>query len=126
MSSGRAANGAHGAVPFEARVREEVWESLISMLRVYASAASMGRGEFTVSSAADAAWVRHQGNTLGLTFSAADGLASWRMTAPGGQERRASFQILPSGALISEGEEKELDQAALEWIEELAGEGARS
>jgi len=126
VSSGRAANGARGAVPFEVRVRWEVWESLVSMLRVYATAASLGRGEFTVTSAADAAWVRHKGNTLGLCFSAADGLASWRMTAPGGQERQASFQILPSGALISGGKEKELDEAALEWIEELAGEGAQS
>ncbi len=126
MSGGRAANGTCGEISFEARVRREVWESLVSMLHVYASAASMGRGEFAVTSASDAPWVRHNGRTLGLRFNAADGLASWRMTAAGGQERRASFQILPTGALISGGEEKELDQAALEWIEELAGEGAQS
>ena len=124
--SAAAAHAEPETVSLAVRVRQEVWESLVSMLRVYANAASLSRGEFAVTSGAGAAWVRHKGETLALCFNPADGLASSKMTGAGGRERESSFQILPSGALIFEGEEKELDQAALDWMEELAHAGAAS
>jgi hypothetical protein len=109
------------AVPFEVRVRWEIWESLVSMLRVYAIAAAE-RGEFTVTATYAAAWVTHKSHVLGLSLNPIDGAATWRL-AEQGLHRQGGFQVLESGMLGFPGEEKQLDEAAIDWIEELARAG---
>ena len=112
-------------VSYVVRVRWELWESLISMLRVYANAASLTHGEFIVTALSDAAWVQHNGYFLALRLSAADGVVSWALKGPAGVHHRRSFELLESGVLLSAGEETELDRAAIDWIEELTAIAAR-
>jgi hypothetical protein len=107
------------------RVRWELWESLISMLRVYANAASLTHGEFIVTALSDAAWVQHNGYFLALRLTAADGVVSWALKGPGGVHRRRSLELLENGVLVSDREEMELDRAAIDWVEELTRIAAR-
>lgn len=110
------------AIPFEIRVRREIWESFVSMLRVYASAAA-GHGEFIVTAFPGAAWIKHKDNILALCFEPADGTATWSFTKADVSRQRGSFQILESGFLSFDGQEKQLDEAAIDWIEDLARAG---
>ena len=107
------------AVPLEVRVRWEIWESFVAMLRVYANAASIDRGEFTVTALHAAACVTHEDNVLRLSFDPLNGEATWRFSEEG-LRRQGSFRILESGALSFDGQEKQLDEAAIDWIEALA------
>ncbi len=106
--------------PSEVRVRREIWESLVSMLRVYAYAAGLDRGEFTVTPLSDAVCVEHKGCVLCLSFIPADGRAGWRLMDLDCMKGWGNFQILESGKLNIYGQEKELDLAAIDWIEDLA------
>ncbi len=117
-------DGAEEEVPFEVRVRWEIWESFVSMLRVYASAAAE-RGEFTVTATNAAVWVAHKNHVLGLSLNPIDGAATWKF-AQQGLHRQGSFQVLESGMFRFPDEEKQLDEAAIDWIEELARAGRSS
>lgn len=100
-------------------IRAEIWESLLSMLRVYAYAASVNHGEFRLTSAPpDTLRIEHEGLTLRLSLDAASGAGSWRR-AEAGIERSGDLRIQDDGGLLVDGTEKDLDQAAIEWIEDL-------
>ncbi len=100
------------------RVRQEVWQSLLSMLRVYAYAASMSNGEMVVTETAPyAASLEHKGHTLVLSFDVRSGKGSCR--PPGPAQVPGDFEILEDGRLRFAGVEKQLDEAAIDWVEQL-------
>jgi hypothetical protein len=105
-------------VPYPVEVRRHVWESLVSMLQVYAHAASLGGKEFVVTSSSDQAWVKHQDSALSLHFSPETGEGIWRITKPA-QEECGEFRIEEDGTLTFPAGPKPLDAAAIEWIEHL-------
>ena len=55
-------------VDYPVQVRRHVWESLVSMLRVYAHAASLNGKEYAVTSGPEEAWVKHGDCTFHLSF----------------------------------------------------------
>jgi hypothetical protein len=97
--------------------RREIWESLVSMLRVYANAASLGGRAYLVTSASDQAWVKHEGHVLDVCFRGKNG--TWRLGQTQGE-----FAIEEDGTLMFPGGEKALDEAAIEWIESITQLGA--
>jgi hypothetical protein len=105
-------------IPYPVLVREQVWESLVSMLRVYAHAASLNGTEYVVNSHADEAHVKHQDSLLTLHFDPDSGEAVWRITQPE-REEWGAFHIQEDGALHFPAGPKALDAAAIEWIEQL-------
>jgi hypothetical protein len=107
-------------VPGSSLVRREVWRSLVSMLRVYAHAASLNYGEHAVSeTGADVVTLAHQEATLEINFHPASGMAAWILRHQGRAETSGLFTMSDAGAIEFDGKEKELDRAAIEWIEEL-------
>lgn len=107
----------NAASPVE--VRRQIWESLVSMLRVYAHAASLNGIVYTVTSSSDAAWLRCGGWELEISYSAEDGAASWQLSQPPREVRGEEFRIEADGTLAFPGGLKELDLAAIEWVEKL-------
>lgn len=100
-------------------VRRQVWHSLVSMLQVYAHAASLNGRSFSVTSNASETVVRHEDAVLTVSMDAATGRASWRSVRPG-REEHGGFTIDPHGALNFPSGEKELDAAAIDWMDHLA------
>jgi hypothetical protein len=100
---------------YPAEVRRHVWESLVSMMQVYAHAASLNGKEYVVSSSADKIWVRHQDRTLTITFDPGSGEASWSVARPECEEV-GEFHIDEHGALIFPAGPRALDTAAMDWI----------
>jgi hypothetical protein len=78
-------------------VRSHVWESLVSMLRVYAHAAG------------------HGDSALMLRFSPDSGEGDWCVTHPE-REECGAFRIDEHGTLTFPAGPKEIDQAAIDWI----------
>jgi hypothetical protein len=104
----------------DARVRREVWQSLLSMLRVYAYATSLSHGEILViETSPDRALLEHKGHTLVLGFDVRSGQGSCLL--PGSKKVEGGFEILADGRLRFAGIEKQLDEAALDWVEQLTG-----
>ncbi len=104
----------------DARVRREVWHSLLSMLRVYAYAASLSHGEILViETAPHRALLEHKGHTLVLAFDVRSGKGSCHQ--PGSKKVPGGFEILADGRLRFAGIEKQLDEAAIDWVEQLTG-----
>jgi hypothetical protein len=107
-------------VDCEVQVRRQVWESLTSMLRVYAHAAGLNAGdEYLVTSTSEEASVKHRDSALSLRFNPESGEGCWRVIQP---EREAfgEFRIEADGTLNFPAGSKPLDAAAIEWIEHLA------
>ena len=96
-------------------VRCHVWESLVSMLRVYAHAAGLNGRAYEVTSGSDAAWVKHQESALSLHFSPDNGEGDWCVTHPE-REECGAFRIDEHGSLTFPAGPKEIDQAAIDWI----------
>jgi hypothetical protein len=73
---------------YPVQVRRHVWESLVSMLRVYAHAASLNGKEYVVTSALrPEAWVKHGDCTAEPLLSRPDtGEGSWRVKQPEREE----------------------------------------
>jgi hypothetical protein len=99
-------------------VRQQVWESLVGMLRVYAHAAGLHGNAYVVTSGSDAASVEYGRCVLDICFSADTGAAIWRLTQPAGEDQ-GEFQIDEHGTLIFPDGPKELDTAAIDWIHQL-------
>jgi hypothetical protein len=99
-------------------VRSHVWESLASMLRVYAHAASLNGGPYIVTSASNDATVKHEDSTLILHFSPDTGEGNWCATHPE-REECGAFRIDEHGTLTVPAGPKEIDQAAIDWIGHL-------
>jgi hypothetical protein len=107
-------------VDCEVQVRRQVWESLASMLRVYAHAASLNAGdEYLVTSTPEEAVVKHRDSALTLRFSPETGVGCWRIIQPG-RDEFGEFRIEADGTLNFPAGSKPLDAAAIEWIEHLA------
>jgi hypothetical protein len=100
------------------QVRSQIWESLVTMLRVYAHAASLGGKEYVVTTVANRAWVKHGDCSLVICFRPETGAASWRVIQPK-WETWGAFQIEHDGALTFPEGEKPLDAAAIDWMEQL-------
>jgi hypothetical protein len=98
-----------------AEVRAHVWESLVSMLRVYAHAAGLNGNAYVVTAGSDAATVNHQDSELSLHFSPETGEGNWCVTHPE-REECGVFRIEEDGSFSSPAAPKEIDQAAIEWI----------
>jgi hypothetical protein len=100
------------------QVRSQIWESLVTMLRVYAHAASLGGKEYVVTTVANRAWVKHGDCSLVICFRPETGAASWRVIQPK-RETWGAFQIEHDGTLTFPEGEKPLDAAAIDWMEQL-------
>jgi hypothetical protein len=102
------------------QVRGHVWDSLVSMVRVYAHAASLNAGdEYLVTSTSEGASVKHRDSALNLRFNPENGDGSWRIIQPV-REEFGEFRIEADGTLNFPAGSKPLDAAAIEWIEHLA------
>jgi hypothetical protein len=99
-------------------VRSHVWESLVSMLRVYAHAASLNGSPFIVTSESNEAKVEHEDSALILHFSPDTGEGNWCATHPE-REECGAFRIEEDGTLTFPAGPKEIDQAAIDWIGHL-------
>ncbi len=100
------------------RVRSQIWESLVTMLRVYAHAASLNGKEYVVTTVSNRAWVKHGDCSLIICFRPETGAASWRVVQPE-RETWGAFQIEQDGTLTFPEGEKPLDAAAIDWMEQL-------
>jgi hypothetical protein len=105
-------------VGYSIQVRRQIWESLVSMLRVYAHAASLNGKEYVVTGSEEAAEVKYQDSVLNLDFDSATGEAGWRITQPE-REEWGVFRIEEDGTLNFPAGAKPLDTAAIDWIELL-------
>jgi hypothetical protein len=106
-------------VDYGVQVRRQVWDSLTSMLRVYAHAAGLNAGdEYLVTGASEEALVKHRDSALSLQFRPETGEGCWRIIQPG-REEGGEFRIDADGTLNSPAGPKALDAAAIEWIEHL-------
>jgi hypothetical protein len=99
-------------------VRHHVWESLVSMLRVYAHAASLHGNAYEVAAGAESARVKHQESALNLKFSTETGEGDWCVTHPE-REECGAFRIEEDGKLTFPVGPKELDAAAIDWLDHL-------
>jgi hypothetical protein len=105
-------------MPHPIHVRSQIWESLVTMLRVYAHAAGLNGKEYVVTSGSDQAWVKHGDCLLRVCFRSEDGAATWRITKQE-RETQGEFQIEEDGTLVFPDGAKALDAAAIDWIEQL-------
>jgi hypothetical protein len=105
-------------VDYPVQVRRHVWESLVSMLRVYAHAASLNGKEYAVTSGPEEAWVKHGDCTLHLSFHPDTGEGMWRINHPE-REELGEFRIDEDGTLTFPAGPKPLDVAAIDWMELL-------
>jgi hypothetical protein len=96
-------------------VRSHVWESLISMLRVYAHAASLNSSPYVVTGSSTGARVEHGDSLLSLHFSPDTGEGDWCVIHLE-REECGAFRIDEHGSLILPAGPKEIDQAAIDWI----------
>jgi hypothetical protein len=99
-------------------VRLQVWESLLTMLQVYAHAASLSGKEFVMTTASNRAWVKQGHCSLILCFRPETGASTWRVTQAE-KETWGEFQIEKDGVLTFPEGEKPLDTAAIDWMEQL-------
>jgi hypothetical protein len=100
------------------QVRSQIWESLVTMLRVYAHAASLSGEEYVVTTLSNRAWVKHGDCSLIICFRPQTGASTWRLIQPE-RETWGEFQIEKDGALTFPDGEKPLDAAAIDWMEQL-------
>ena len=99
-------------------VRRQIWESLVSMVRVYAHAASLGNDTYEVAATAEAVRMTTAESTLHIAYSPLSGNAQWNLRKPG-HDAEGTFHIGEEGHLIFPEGEKELDAAAIDWVEQL-------
>jgi hypothetical protein len=100
---------------YPAQVRGHVWESLVSMMQVYAHAASLNGKEYVVTSDSGKISVKHEANVLTISFRPDTGDASWVVTRPSCEEM-GEFRIDEHGTLVFPAGPKALDTAAIDWI----------
>ena len=99
----------------EAEVRSEVWHSLVSMLRVYAHAASLNGKPYAITSTDSTALIQYEECSLTISFSPEAGWATWGLIGPG-RDEHGHFQIDEHGAVHFPDGPKELDTAAIDWM----------
>jgi hypothetical protein len=89
------------------------------MLQVYAHAASLNGRPFAVTSTEFGAVVRYEEASLTISFNPQTGYATWRSIRPG-REKHGCFDIDEHGALNFPLGPKDLDAAAIDWMDHLA------
>jgi hypothetical protein len=93
------------------------------MVRVYAHAAALNGVACDVTVSADEAVVTRKGGTLTIRCSEETGEGSWRLihlvTGSGECEEWGEFHIDEHGVLVFPAGPKELDTAAIDWIDHL-------
>ena len=102
-----------------AEVRRQVWHSLVSMLQVYAHAAGLHGKPYAVTTTVSSAAVKYGNASLTISFTPEEGVAVWRLIRSSSQEQ-GSFEIDEHGALQFPGGPKELDMAAMDWMDHLS------
>jgi hypothetical protein len=100
---------------YPAQVRAHVWESLVSMMQVYAHAASLNGKEYVVTSDSGKVSVKHDARVLTISFAPDTGEACWMVTRPECEES-GEFRIDEHGTLVFPAGDKALDTAAIDWI----------
>jgi hypothetical protein len=100
---------------YPAQVRVHVWESLVSMMQVYAHAASLNGKEYVVTSDSNKVSVKHDASVLNISIHPETGEAHWSVKRPGCEES-GEFRIDEHGALVFPAGPKDLDTAAIDWI----------
>jgi hypothetical protein len=100
---------------YSAEVRGHVWESLVSMMQVYAHAASLNGKEYVVTSDSNKVSVKHQASALTISFHPDTGEAHWMVNRPECEES-GEFRIDEHGTLVFPAGPKDLDTAAIDWI----------
>ena len=100
---------------YPAEVRRHVWESLVSMMQVYAHAASLNGKEYVVTSDSGKVSVKHDASVLTISFDPDTGQANWMVTRPECEES-GEFRIDEHGTLVFPAGDKALDTAAIDWI----------
>src|ERR1700743_2928816 len=101
-------------------VRSHVWESLVSMLNVYAHAAGLNGSPYIITSCSNDASVKHEDSLLSLHFTPATEEGNCSLTPPE-REECGAFRIDEHGSLTEPAGPKEIDQAAIDWIGYLGG-----
>ena len=99
-------------------VRRQIWESLVSMIRVYAHAASLNSGEYGVASTGADVWVTRDQRSLHISYSAKSGAARWILETPG-PAAQGEFEIDQDGHILFPEGPRELDEAAINWVHQL-------
>lgn len=99
-----------------ADIRRQVWRSVISMVRVYASLESIRMREpiHLTETTMHSAAVEIGSVRLELIINLESGWGGWRLAGEAGE-----FAISDSGLLLVDREQKELDIAAMEWLDKL-------
>jgi hypothetical protein len=100
---------------YPSQVRGHVWESLVSMMQVYAHAASLNGKEYVVMSDSNKVSVKHEASVLTISFHPDTGEASWMVNRPECEES-GEFRIDEHGTLVFPAGPKDLDTAAIDWI----------
>jgi hypothetical protein len=100
-------------------VREslELWQSLISMVKVYAANPSLGSERVVVNEASlNQTRVMCGVATLRLSLDFTDRIGEWQLEPSRELGDAGSFQLLPNGSVKWNKEEQQFDHAAIEWI----------
>jgi hypothetical protein len=102
-----------------AEVRREIWESLVSMVRVYAHAASLGTKTYAVTTGSSVIWVKCESCVLEIGCSFDSGEGRWNLSQPRTEEQAGRIVIEADGRLVLPDGPKELDEAAIDWIRQI-------
>lgn len=99
------------------KVRKEIWRSLIATFRVYASLEALGHGNVARirETGRDGLTIELNNRKLVLAMDVKNGRGEWDMESSAGE-----FTLSDSGVLMIGSEPKELDAAAIEWLERLS------
>ena len=99
--------------------RAEIWESFVSLLRCYAAAASVPGSEYRVINEDGVTLVEFEQRVLAFHFEPGSGEATWQLSERG-TESRGAFHMHEDSTLEFADEAKELDIAAIDFIEQLS------
>lgn len=108
------------ATPSESGLREEVWLSLVSVLRSYAALALVKDGiGITVSAAGPCEAILSSERAQFTIALEPDGRGRAVIATENRVTSESSFEIEEDGTLTRDGVTTELDLAAIEWVEML-------
>jgi hypothetical protein len=105
-------------------LQAELWVSFASLLRAYAAAAEAHGGVGTRVEAADGTLTLTAGRVaLRVECDVASGAGTWMRRRADAELARGAFRLLESGLLEQDGQEMDLDHAAIDWIAQLMRAG---
>jgi hypothetical protein len=108
----------------EPMIEAELWVSLQSLLRAYAAAAEAHGGSAARAEAAEGALTLTAGGaTLKVECDPVSGAGTWTLWRGGAEAMRGAFRLLDHGRLEHDGNEMDLDHAAIDWVAELTRAG---